>query len=247
MESSGEQQTNRVRASAAEIYENVKRDAADELARPAAALGFSGLFAGATVGFGALASAAAVAALAGHHGAKLIGALFFPIGFIAVIVGRSQLFTENTLYPVTLVLDERGHVLATLRLWAVVLAANLVGVCLFALLVVLSGAIPPDLVSGLASDGLKVTQGNWSSFFWSGVLGGWLIALRGVADPGHLGGDRAGGPDLGARVGSAWRALTTAYRPRRKCSARCSRAAFRSVTLWPGSRRSCWETSREAC
>jgi len=33
------------------IYENVKRDAADELARPAAALGFSGLFAGATVGF----------------------------------------------------------------------------------------------------------------------------------------------------------------------------------------------------
>jgi len=65
-----------------------------------------------------------VAALAGHHGAKLIGALFFPIGFIAVIVGRSQLFTENTLYPVTLGLDERGHVLATLRLWAVVLAAN---------------------------------------------------------------------------------------------------------------------------
>lgn len=141
-----------------------------------------------------------MAALAGHHGAKLIGALFFPIGFIAVIVGRSQLFTENTLYPVTLGLDERGHVLATLRLRAVVLAANLVGVCLFALLVVLSGAIPPDLVSGLASDGLKVTQGNWSSFFWSGVLGGLADRARGVADPGHLGGDRAGGPDLGARV-----------------------------------------------
>lgn len=177
MESSGNPDSDRVRPNASEIYENVKRDAADELDRSTAALGFSGLFAGATVGFGALASAAAVSALASAHDAKLIGALFFPIGFIAVIIGRAQLFTENTLYPITLVLDERRHVLATLRLWAIVLGANLAGVCVFALLVVDGGATPPAVLHELVSTGREVTRGGWSSFFWSGIFGGWLLAL----------------------------------------------------------------------
>ena len=49
------------------------------------------------------------------------------VGFIAVIIGRQQLFTENTLYPVVLVLDERKHLLSTLRLWAVVFISNIAG------------------------------------------------------------------------------------------------------------------------
>ncbi|MBV8988613.1 MAG: formate/nitrite transporter family protein [Solirubrobacterales bacterium] len=177
MDSSANQDSDRVRPNATEIYENVKLDAADELSRSIAALAFSGLFAGATVGFGALASAATASALSGQQHAKLIGALFFPIGFIAVIVGRAQLFTENTLYPITLVLDERRHVGATLRLWVIVLAANLVGVCVFALLVVYSGAIPATVVNELVSTGKEATRGEWSAFFWSAIFGGWLLAL----------------------------------------------------------------------
>src|SRR5438046_2494507 len=99
----------RVRPSATEIYESVKRDAAEELARPIPALAFSALFAGATVGFSGLAAAAATTLADGSGSAELIGALFYPIGFVATIVGRAQLFTENTLYPLTLVLDERKH------------------------------------------------------------------------------------------------------------------------------------------
>ncbi len=167
----------RLRASASDIYERVKREAAEELARPVPALAFSGLFAGATVGFGPLASAAAAGALAGHHDARLIGAIFFPIGFIVVIIGRAQLFTENTLYPVTLVLDERRHLLATLRLWAVVLGANLLGALLFALVVTKTGALAPDVVAKVAEDGHRAAHGSWPSFFWSAVLGGWAIAL----------------------------------------------------------------------
>ncbi len=166
-----------LRASASDIYERVKREAAEELDRPIGALAFSGLFAGAALGFGPVASAAAAAALAGHHDADLIGALFFPIGFIVVIIGRAQLFTENTLYPVTLVLDERRHLLGTLRLWAVVLIANLIGVGLFALLVTKTGALAPDIVAKVAEDGRHATLGSWASFFWSAVLGGWAIAL----------------------------------------------------------------------
>ncbi len=167
----------RLRASASDIYERVKREAAEELDRPIAALAFSGLFAGATVGFGAVASAAAAAALAGQPDAQLVGAIFFPMGFIVVIIGRAQLFTENTLYPVTLVLDERRHLFVTLRLWAVVLSANLIGAALFALVVTKTGALPPDVVAKVAEEGQKATLGSWPSFFWSAVLGGWAIAL----------------------------------------------------------------------
>ena len=166
-----------VRASAADIYERVKREGAAELERPVAALAYSGLFAGASVGFGAVASAAATVALAGHADARLVGALFFPVGFIIVIIGRAQLFTENTLYPVTLVLDERRHLLSTLRLWAVVLSANLIGAALFALLVTKTAALPADVVVKVADTGHQATLGTWPSFFWSGVLGGWIIAL----------------------------------------------------------------------
>ncbi len=173
----GEGGRGRLRASASDIYERVKAEAAEELDRPVAALAFSGLFAGATVGFGAVASAGAAVALAGHRDAGLIGALFFPIGFIVVIIGRAQLFTENTLYPVTLVLDERRHLLATLRLWLVVLSANLIGVVLFALVVTKTGALAPDVVAKVAEDGHQATLGSWASFFWSAVLGGWAIAL----------------------------------------------------------------------
>jgi formate-nitrite transporter family protein len=166
----------KLRASAADIYERVKREATEELDRPVAALSFSGLFAGASVGFGAVASAAATVAL-GHHDGRLVGAIFFPIGFVVVIIGRAQLFTENTLYPVTLVLDERRHLLATLRLWAVVLGANLIGAALFALLLSKTAAVTPDIVAKVADDGQQATLGSWASFFWSAVLGGWAIAL----------------------------------------------------------------------
>ncbi|HZU39751.1 MAG TPA: formate/nitrite transporter family protein, partial [Solirubrobacteraceae bacterium] len=126
----------RVRPGAHEIYDRVKRDAAEELERPIPALAFSGLFAGATVGFSGLAAAAATALVGRGSGAHLAGALVYPVGFVATIIGRAQLFTENTLYPLTLVLDEHKHVRSTLRLWVVVLAANLLGALAFAVLIV---------------------------------------------------------------------------------------------------------------
>ncbi|MGI8506073.1 MAG: formate/nitrite transporter family protein [Solirubrobacteraceae bacterium] len=167
----------RVRPGAEDIYESVKRDAAEELARPLPALAFSGLFAGATLGFSGLAAAGAAALLGGAAGADLAGAIFYPIGFIAAIIGRAQLFTETTLYPVTLVLDERRHLRPTARLWAVVLSANVLGALAFAFLAVHSGAVPPTIVDHLTALGRKMVTGSWTSKFWSGVIAGWLLAL----------------------------------------------------------------------
>lgn len=112
---------------------------------------------------------------------NFISYLLYPTGFIAVIIGRAQLFTENTLYPVLLILDERKqrkhYTAETLRLWSVVFVTNVLGALLFAALVMLTGAIPAGIYGQLLGLGREAVAGSAAHFFWSGVIGGWLIAL----------------------------------------------------------------------
>ena len=165
------------RLTAPEIFHNVIEDARAELKRSPKKLAFSGLAGGLTLGLTGLA-VASIRALLGRGGWQdLISYLAYPIGFIAVIIGRAQLFTENTLYPVILVLDERRYLLETLRLWGVVFASNILGATLFALLAIKSGALLPGIASQLVDLGMEALQGSAAHIFWSGVIGGWLIAL----------------------------------------------------------------------
>jgi formate/nitrite transporter FocA (FNT family) len=93
-----------------------------------------------------------------------------------VILGRSQLFTENTLYPVALVLAEKKHFWKTMRLWGVVLPSNVLGALAFAAIAGLTGALHPDMVSALSQLGLEALHHPAQTIFWSGVMGGWIIA-----------------------------------------------------------------------
>jgi len=152
-------------------------NARDELQRSAQKLAFSGLAGGLTMGLTGL-GVASVRALLGPRASQQIAPYFlYPIGFVAVIIGRAQLFTENTLYPVVLVLDERRHLLRTLRLWGVVFASNVFGAFVFALLAGKTPALRPDILTQLIRLGQEASYGSFASFFWSGVIGGWLIAL----------------------------------------------------------------------
>jgi formate-nitrite transporter family protein len=162
------------RLTAAEIFKAAIESAREELRRSNQKLAFSGVAGGLTMGLTALA-VASVRALAGHG--EIGPYLVYPIGFIAVIIGRAQLFTENTLYPVVLVLDERRHIAKTLRLWGVVFASNVLGALLFALLAAKTSALRPDILSQLIQLGQEASLGAASHFFWSGIIGGWLIAL----------------------------------------------------------------------
>jgi formate/nitrite transporter FocA (FNT family) len=105
------------------IYARVREDAEDQLARTHRALAFSGLFAGFTMGASYLALAIVLVLVTGPS-EKLVAALLYPVGYVAVILGRAQLFTENTLYPVVPCLEERRHIPKTARLWAIVVAGN---------------------------------------------------------------------------------------------------------------------------
>jgi formate-nitrite transporter family protein len=170
-------QLNLDRPTADEIYEQVSRNARHELDRPAIALAISGLAGGITMGLTALSVSIVMGTLPPSAMSSFIAQLVYPVGFIAVIVGRAQLFTENTLYPVALMLAERRHFWTTLRLWSIVLPSNLLGAFLFAALAARSGGLRPEYVDAMVQIGQQSTHVSAGHVFWSAVIGGWIIAL----------------------------------------------------------------------
>jgi len=165
------------RLTAPQIFHAVEESAREELKRSSQTLAFSAVAGGITMGLTGL-GVASVRALLGDGGwQQLVSYLIYPVGFIAVIIGRAQLFTENTLYPVVLVLDEHRYYIQTLRLWGVVFVCNVLGAFLFALLAVRSSALSPGIVSQLVRMGAESAVGTFGHVFWSAVIGGWIIAL----------------------------------------------------------------------
>ncbi len=169
-------QRNLGRPSAQEIYQEVARNARRELSRTSLALAISGLAGGTFMGLSALGNAIAAAVLGNSPYAEFISRMFYPLGFIVVILGRAQLFSENTLYPVALVLQEKRHLWHTLRLWGVVLPANILGSMIFSALAVLTPALRPNTVRSLVNLGLQASNQTSAAIFWSAVMAGWIIA-----------------------------------------------------------------------
>jgi formate/nitrite transporter FocA (FNT family) len=169
------------RPSAQDIFEQVANNARQELGRSNVSLAISGLAGGIFMGLSALGNAIAIALLTAAGAAPtpttlFIGRLFYPLGFIVVILGRSQLFTENTLYPVALVLAEKSHFWNTIRLWAVVLPFNVLGALAFAALATRTHALSPAVVQSLGQLGFDAANHPAATIFWSAVMGGWIIA-----------------------------------------------------------------------
>ena len=165
------------RLTAHEIFDAATENARSELKRSPRSLAVSGFAGGVTLGLTGIGMASMLATLGPGGWQELVAYCIYPVGFIAVIIGRQQLFTENTLYPVVLVLDERKYFLSTLRLWAVVFFSNVAGAVAFAALVIHTLALKPEISTKLIGLGFSAAQGSFSHFFWSGVVGGWLIAL----------------------------------------------------------------------
>jgi len=117
------------------VYETIRREGEDELHRTVAALAWSALAAGLSMGFSFVAEGLLMSHLPDQLWRPLIASAGYCVGFLIVILGRQQLFTENTLTVVLPLLLRRdlATLLRMLRLWGVVLSGNLVGTFLFAL------------------------------------------------------------------------------------------------------------------
>ena len=158
-----------------EVFHRVLATAHHELSRPVRLLFWSGLAGGLALGMSLVARAALTAEAPGNN--ALIGNLLYPIGFIILILGRYQLFTENTLTPVTLVLTRFASLRDLFVLWGVVFAANILGALMFA------GLLGPlhvlsDEASRLAVGfGEHLVSAPWIEAFGRAVIAGWLLAI----------------------------------------------------------------------
>lgn len=108
---------------AEQTFDRLVTEGKRRLGRSWAGLIATGVLGGLDIGTGVLGLL-----LAEHEShSKLLGGLAFSIGFIALTLARSELFTEGFLVPVTAVVAKRSTLLALGRLWSVSAATNLIG------------------------------------------------------------------------------------------------------------------------
>ncbi|HVA23362.1 MAG TPA: formate/nitrite transporter family protein [Chloroflexota bacterium] len=137
-----------------QIVERAAQVGQERLDRSPADILITGFLGGVDVSLGALAAMLVVGAALqaapgiGLYGALALGGLVFPVGFLFVILGRSELFTENFLIPVVSVLKREETIGSLLTLWLLSLIGNLVGCATIASLINIPQAIGAPILAG---------------------------------------------------------------------------------------------------
>jgi formate/nitrite transporter FocA (FNT family) len=172
--------TERTPPRAAVIFETVRREGEGELGRPVLSLAFSGLAAGLSMGMSLAGEGIIRSMLPEAKWAPLVDSAGYTIGFLIVVLGRQQLFTENTLTAILPLLDAREKLPVlrrVARLWAVVLAANILGAALFAYAAAHSPIFSTDVRATFGEIGRAAAAPGFGEIVVRGIAAGWLIAL----------------------------------------------------------------------
>ena len=173
-----EQPESGTRLSAMEIHDNILEPAKKEMERPATSLLWSSLASGMVIGFSFLASAFAANLVSEEH-RHAAAAAAYPLGFIFVVMARSELFTENTLDPVIPFLDDRNSETfrKLVRMWVLLLLGNLIGAVIFGWVLARTPVVNAEMQSSLARIAEEATSGGFGRVLYAGIFAGWLIAL----------------------------------------------------------------------
>jgi formate-nitrite transporter family protein len=160
------------------IYEVVRRLGDEEMKRPLTSLWWSGVAGGLSISFSLLAQAILHGALPDTPWRPLVAGFGYCVGFLMVILGRQQLFTESTITVVLPVLKhfELLNVWRMARLWAIVLVANFAGTLFAAIFCSYFPVIPSDLFGGMLEISREMTKVGWWQMLFRGISSGFLIA-----------------------------------------------------------------------
>jgi formate/nitrite transporter FocA (FNT family) len=169
----------RTSVSAPVVHEAIRRDGEEELRRPASALAWSGLAAGLSMGFSFVGEGLLHHYLPDSSWRPLVVSLGYPFGFLLIIIGRQQLFTENTLTAIIPLLARRnlGTLISVLRLWLIVLCSNLVGAHLFAWVIANTPMYPPEFQPSFRTLAAHAAAVSFGTAVLRGIFAGWLIAM----------------------------------------------------------------------
>ncbi|WP_250453366.1 formate/nitrite transporter family protein [Caballeronia sp. ATUFL_M2_KS44] len=161
------------------IHEIVREEGEAAMERTFGALMWSALAAGLSMGFSFLVQSILESELPDTSWRSLITSFGYTIGFVFVILGRQQLFTESTLTAVLPVLTRRDltTLAKTFRLWTIVLFFNLIGTMIFAGLLQIPGVFSPEVTEALAKVAKAPLSASFGVTLVRAMFAGWLIAL----------------------------------------------------------------------
>jgi len=161
------------------IHELVREEGEAGLRRPSSALAWSGLAAGLSMGFSFLTLALIGSGLSDAPWRRLVDSAGYTVGFLIVILGRQQLFTETTVTAMLPLLVKRNWMTfwSVLRFWTVVFAANLAGALAFAALISPQGLFSDPVRHALVQTAREAVSGAFWPTMVRSVFAGWLIAL----------------------------------------------------------------------
>jgi formate-nitrite transporter family protein len=160
------------------IHEIVREQGEAELKRSVSGLAWSGLASGLSIGFSFIGQATLQASLPATPAMRLVSAFGYTLGFLIVVLGRQQLFTETTLTAAIPLLTRRNlpTLGATMRVWAVVLLANLAATWALA-----AAAGPtvfqPATVTAMAELARHTVAHDFGHTLVNAGYAGWLIGL----------------------------------------------------------------------
>ncbi len=165
--------------SAVAVYAVVAAEGVEELRRPAMSLWWSGNAAGLCLSTSILAEGILHATFADHPNRVPIENLGYTVGFILVILGRLQLFTENTLTAILPLLSTPSFRMlgATCRLWAIVFTANLVGTFVTALMTIYLETARPEHIAAMLDVARHYADNTPQEALIYGIPAGFFIAV----------------------------------------------------------------------
>ncbi|KNG93232.1 formate/nitrite transporter family protein [Pseudaestuariivita atlantica] len=159
------------------VFETIRREGEEELRRPALSLFWSGVAAGILISFSVLAEAALRISLPDVPWRHIVENFGYSMGFLLVILGRMQLFTENTITTVVpTVIDPRGCITCLLQLWGIVLVANVIGAFAIATFLAHTPVLSPELSDAVTALSVHATHMEPLVGFVRGIPAGILIA-----------------------------------------------------------------------
>lgn len=165
---------------APEIIEDASQIGERRLERSIIGDAVTSFIGGMSICFGVLAMAWAGASVGNEASPSvghLVAALAYPVGFVILLIGKSELFTENFLLPVTGVIDGHGSIRQLLSLWGISLVFNLLGALVFAFLMSRPGVLPDGPAQRVIDLADHVVHYPFWTAFVKALFAGWLMTI----------------------------------------------------------------------
>lgn len=160
------------------VHEIVRQQGLEELRRPILSLLWSGAAAGVSIWLSLISQAVLMLRLPDTPSRPVLAALGYSVGFVVVILGKLQLFTESTITAVIPLATDISvaNFMRTLRLWAAVFLANMAGTFMVALLIPLTQLATPAQMEAMLAISRHLLDLTPMQAFVRGIPAGFMLA-----------------------------------------------------------------------